>query len=146
TTRVEERKVLARYTNGAVALVEGRLGGGRVLLYTSTIDRDWNDLVIYPGFLPLMQQAMRYLARKQDSGARAGVIVGRSAVVPIQAGDTRLEIRGPEGARTVFEGERLVERVAVRYSGTDRPGLYRVWATDEGGTSQRRPESDFAVN
>jgi hypothetical protein len=146
TTRVEERKVLARYTNGAVAMVEGRIGSGRVLLYTSTIDRDWNDLVIYPGFLPLMQQAMRYLARKQDSGARTGVVVGRSAVVPIQAGDTRLEIRGPDGARTVFERERLAERVAVRFNGADRPGLYRVWTTDQQGESQRRPESEFAVN
>lgn len=146
TTRVEERKVLARYTNGAVALVEGRVGAGRVLLYTSTIDRDWNDLVIYPGFLPLMQQAMRYLARKQDGGARAGVIVGRSAVVPIQAGDTRLEVRGPDGERTVFEGERLAERVAVRFNDADRPGFYRVWATDRQGESQRRPESEFAVN
>jgi hypothetical protein len=146
TTRVEERKVLARYTNGGVALVEGRIGSGRVLLYTSTIDRDWNDLVIYPGFLPLMQQAMRYLARKQDSGARTGVVVGRSAVVPIQSGDTRLEIRGPEGSRTVFERERLAERVAVRFNDADRPGFYRVWVTDQRGESQRRPESEFAVN
>jgi hypothetical protein len=146
TTRVEERKVLARYTNGAVALVEGRIGSGRVLLYTSTIDRDWNDLVIYPGFLPLMQQTMRYLARKQDSGARTGVVVGRSAVVPIQPGDTRLEIRGPEGGRTVFERERLAERVAVRFNDADRPGFYRVWVTDQRGESQRRPESEFAVN
>ncbi|HWN67098.1 MAG TPA: hypothetical protein VNM90_05630, partial [Haliangium sp.] len=146
TTRVEERKVLARYTNGAVAMVEGRVGSGRVLLYTSTIDRDWNDLVIYPGFLPLMQQAMRYLARKQDTGARTGVVVGRSAVVPIQAGDTRLEIRGPEGARTVFERERLAERVAVRFNDADRPGFYRVWVTDQRGEPQRRPESEFAVN
>jgi hypothetical protein len=146
TTRVEERKVLARYTNGAVAMVEGRIGAGRVLLYTSTIDRDWNDFVIYPGFLPLMQQAMRYLARKQDSGTRTGVIVGRSAVVPIQAGDTRLEIRGPEGARTILERERLAERVAVRFNETDRPGFYRVWVTDQGGEPQRRAESEFAVN
>jgi hypothetical protein len=146
TTRVEERKVLARYTNGAVAMVEGRVGDGRVLLYTSTIDRDWNDLVIHPGFLPLMQQAMRYLARKQDSGSRAGVVVGRSAVLPIQPGDTRVEVRGPEGVRTIFEGERLAERVAVRFNDTDRPGFYRVWVTDESGESRRRPESEFAVN
>jgi hypothetical protein len=146
TTRVEERKVLARYTNGAVALVEGRVGDGRVLLYTSTIDRDWNDLVIHPGFLPLMQQAMRYLARKQDSGTRAGVVVGRSAVLPILSGDTRLEVRGPEGARTIFEGDRLAERVAVRFNDTQRPGFYRVWATDQSGESRRRPESEFAVN
>lgn len=146
TTRVEERKVLARYTNDAVALVEGRVGDGRVLLYTSTIDRDWNDLVIHPGFLPLMQQAMRYLARKQDSGSRAGVVVGRSAVLPIQPGDTRVEVRGPEGARTIFEGERLAERVAVRFNDTDRPGFYRVWVMDASGESRRRPESEFAVN
>lgn len=146
TTRVEERKVLARYTNGAVALVEGRVGDGRVLLYTSTIDRDWNDLAIHPGFLPLMQRAARYLARKHDRGRRADALVGRSAALPVTAGVTRIEVRGPEGARTILEGERLAERSSVRFTGTERPGFYRVWATDESGEARRRVESEFAVN
>src|SRR5690606_23709482 len=74
TTRMDDRRVLARYTNDAAALVEARSGQGRLLLATFTIDRDWNDLPIHPGYLPLMQQAMRYLARKQDQRARESLL------------------------------------------------------------------------
>ena len=43
---------------------QASIGAGRTLLFTSTLDRDWNDLPIHPGFLPLMQQTVRHLARK----------------------------------------------------------------------------------
>ncbi|WP_428263725.1 hypothetical protein, partial [Haliangium sp.] len=146
TTRVRDRKVLARYTNGAVALVEGRIGDGRVLLFTSTVDRDWADLSIQPGYLPLMQQAIRYLARKQDRRRRDEVLVGRTAVVPVKSDDRRVEVRGPGGSVAVFEGEALSGRRQLRFDQTDRPGLYRVWATDAGGRLSQRHELDFAVN
>ena len=56
------RDVLARFSNGAPALLERRVGPGRVLLWATTVDRDWSDLAIRPGFLPLLQQAVLYLA------------------------------------------------------------------------------------
>ena len=59
-----QRRVLARFTNDAPALLEravGAEGQGRVLLLATTIDRDWSDLAIRPGFLPLMQQIVLYL-------------------------------------------------------------------------------------
>ncbi|ACY15679.1 vWA domain-containing protein [Haliangium ochraceum] len=146
TTQVEERRVLARYTNGAAALVEGRIGDGRVILFTSSLDRDWNDLVIHPGFLPLMQRSVRYLARKQDANRHAGVLVGRTAVVPITAADTRVEIRGPAATRVILEGERLADRTAVRVNETGYAGFYEVWARDASDGIRHRPESDFAVN
>ena len=146
TTRVDQRKVLARYTNGAAALVEARSGAGRLMLFTSSLDRDWNDLSIHPGYLPLMQRTVRYLARKQDQRSRTTVLVGHDVLVPVNAEDTRIEIHTPNGTRTVLEGERIQERKYVRFSGTGVPGFYRVLATGERGEPRRRPESDFAVN
>jgi hypothetical protein len=64
-----ERTTLARFGSGAPALVEARRGEGRLLLFASTIDRDWNDLPIHPGFLPLVQQSARYLARAPSRSA-----------------------------------------------------------------------------
>ncbi len=146
TTRVTERRVLARYTNGAAAMVEARSGAGRLMLFTSTLDRDWNDLVIHPGFLPLVQQSGRYLARKQDQRSRNELLVGRSARVSVNPDDQRLEVRGPGGAGDIIDADRLQGRAAVRVTDTPAPGLYRVWATDESGQVRRRAESDFAVN
>ncbi|MEM9488793.1 MAG: BatA domain-containing protein, partial [Myxococcota bacterium] len=138
TTRVDDRRVLARYTNAAAALVEARSGRGRMILYTSTVDRDWNDLVIHPGYLPLMQQLVRYLARKQDQRARELVLVGRSALLGVSGDDARVEIRAPGGTRTVIEGERLTGRKYARFAQTAEPGFYRVWAAEDGGDLQPR--------
>lgn len=146
TAKVDDRAVLARYENGAAAVVTARKRKGRLLLFTSSIDRDWNDLPIYPGYLPLVQQSVRYLARKQTRLARASVVVGRSALLPVAGDDARLEVRGPSGDRTVFEGEGLDGRKRVRFSDTDEPGIYRVLATDDNGRLLPREEAHFAVN
>ena len=48
-----------------------RLGRGRVLLLTTTVDREWTDLPIRPGFLPLVQEAARFLAGAPSGEAAA---------------------------------------------------------------------------
>jgi hypothetical protein len=144
-TTSADRKVLARFTNGAAALVEASIGAGRTLLYTSTLDRDWNDLPIHPGFLPLMQQAVRHLARKHAAFGDTDHAVGSSIVLP--TGDLKkLEIRDPDGIGTVFEGDRLARRSSIRFGRTDRPGVYRVIGTDQTGSTHERDELAFVVN
>jgi hypothetical protein len=145
TTATADRKVLARFTNGAAALVEASIGAGRTLLFTSTLDRDWNDLPIHPGFLPLMQQAVRHLARKHASFGDTDHAVGSSVVLP--TGDLKkLEVRGPDGLGAMFEGDRIASRSSVRFGKTDRPGVYRVAGTDQTGGTHDRDELAFAVN
>jgi hypothetical protein len=145
TTRTTDRKVLARFTNGAAALVEASLGAGRLLLFASTLDRDWNDLAIHPGYLPLVQQAARHLARKQAVGDAGDHLVGSSVVLP--TGDLKkLEVRGPDGIGAVFEGDRITGRSSVRFARTERPGAYRVIGTDQTGTTRDRDELAFVVN
>jgi hypothetical protein len=145
TTATADRKVLARFTNGAAALVEASIGAGRTLLFTSTLDRDWNDLAIHRGFLPLIQQAVRHLARKHALGLESDHLVGASVALP--TGDLKkLEIRGPDGAGAVFEGDRLAGRSSVRFGKTDHPGIYRVIGTDQTGATHDRDELAFAIN
>ncbi len=145
TTDTDDRKVLARFTNGAAALVEARKGDGRLLLFASTLDRDWNDLPIHPGYLPLVQESIRHLARRRVEGATAAIIVGQSASLPTL--DLRkLEVRGPERKGAVFEGGRIEGRRSVRFTGADAPGVYRVIGTDRTGATRDRDELAFAVN
>ena len=54
--------VLAQYDDGAPALVEHRVGSGKVLVWTSPFDNVWSDLPVQPVFLPLVHQMVRYLA------------------------------------------------------------------------------------
>lgn len=146
TTRVDDRRVLARYTNGAAALVEARSGRGWLMMFTSTLDRDWNDLAIHPGYLPLWQQVVRYLARKQERQSRGVILVGKSTVLSVTGEDARLQIVGPSEKRSVIEGEELEGRKYVRFGETRQPGFYRVTAVDPQGALHRRQEADFAVN
>ena len=57
-----EATVLARFDNGAAALVEAMVGEGRVLLWTSTLDSFWNDFALKPIYLPFAHKVVEYLA------------------------------------------------------------------------------------
>ena len=146
TTGVKDRKVLARYDNGAAALVEARKGAGLLLLFTSTLDRDWNNLAIHPGYLPLMQQLTRYLASKPFEGHEQENLVGDSVSIQVAPDDARIEVSGPGGSRTVLEGDKLAGRKSARLDHIDTPGIYRIQIVDTEGQVQQRPESTFAAN
>jgi hypothetical protein len=139
------RTVLARFSNGAVAMVEAAHGKGRLLLYCSTLDRDWNDLPIHPGFLPLVEESVRHLARKHERMDQGEILVGRGVALPTLDLE-KLEVRAPDGKSAVFEGERLEGRASVRFTGTDTPGIYRVIGTDKTGATRDRDELAFAVD
>lgn len=63
------KTILASFSDQAPAIVEVPYGKGRVLLFTSTISREWNDIPIQPGFLPLMQELSRStVGGREDSG------------------------------------------------------------------------------
>jgi Aerotolerance regulator N-terminal/von Willebrand factor type A domain len=140
-----ERKVLARFSNGAVALVEAGHGKGRLLLYGSTLDRDWNDLPIHPGFLPLIEEAVKHLARKHERTDSGEILVGRSLALPT-LDLQKLEVRAPDGRTAVYGSERLEGRPSVRFGDTDAAGIYRVIGTDKTGATHDRDELAFAVD
>ncbi|HWF86078.1 MAG TPA: BatA domain-containing protein [Vicinamibacterales bacterium] len=59
-------RILARFDNGAVAAAERRVGAGRVIAWTSTLDDSWSDLAVKPVYLPLVHQLMRYLGHYEQ--------------------------------------------------------------------------------
>ncbi|MBL0213439.1 MAG: hypothetical protein IPQ07_06130 [Myxococcales bacterium] len=88
---------------------------------------------------------MRHLARKHAAFGDTTHTVGSSVALP--SGDLKkLEVRGPDGLGAVFEGDRLVGRSTVRFSRTERPGIYRVIGTDQTGATHERDELGFVVN
>ena len=98
--------VLARFDDGAPALVEQRIGRGKLLVWTSTVDSYWNDLPLQPVFLPFVHQVAKYAGRY--SGARGAFVAGevldlsRHAELAGGAGRTAVPavVESPSGAKT----------------------------------------------
>jgi hypothetical protein len=147
------RSVVLRYENGAPALVEAEIGRGRVLLLTTTVDREWTDLPIRPGFLPLMQEAARRLAGAPSGEASTGLIVGQRREIAMAADDRRIDVIKPNGELRSLSPDPSTRpregKPAARplvFADTDEPGAYRVRATRADGTSVDRPDESFVVN
>lgn len=56
-----EDRVLMRLADGTPLLIERSMGDGRVLVFTSSLDREWNDLPVQPAFVPLMAGIANHL-------------------------------------------------------------------------------------
>ena len=133
-----EDRVLARFDDGSVALVERRIGKGRVLLWASTLDAFWNDLSVQPVFLPFMHQLVRYLGghRERVPWYSAGQVLnladpeGAAFAIGLEEelslGDEQIALTPKGGSVSLPPGE------ATRFLTLDEQGFYQV----------RRPGSD----
>jgi hypothetical protein len=54
-------RVLIRLDDGTPLLLEATVGSGRVLLFTSSLEREWNDLAVQPVFVPFMAGIANHL-------------------------------------------------------------------------------------
>ncbi len=140
------REVLLRFTNDAPALLErsvGPEGKGRSILFATSVDREWTDLPIRPGFLPLVEQLVLYLGRALDDGRPRIVRVGESRAVRVPAATRAVVIVPPSGTERrvdVENGEREVVVTAL-----ETPGLHRVSAVDADGQRTPLPTERFSV-
>jgi hypothetical protein len=58
-------RVLARFSDGRPALVEYRVGLGRVLAFASDANNRWNDLPLQPVFVPFVHEVLQYLVNQR---------------------------------------------------------------------------------
>ena len=117
-------QVLARFDDGAPALIERRVGAGRVIAWTSTLDVTWNDLALKPVFLPFMHRVSATLASftQRPASMKVGEVVsaGKASLVltpsgaRVAAGDkaTAVQLR-EQGFYEVRDGERDAEPLVL---------------------------------
>jgi len=55
---------VARFTDGAPALVERTAGRGKILLFASDMGHRWNDFPLHAVFVPFVQESVRYLGAR----------------------------------------------------------------------------------
>jgi hypothetical protein len=118
----DEVATLLRYEGGMPALVEHKVGNGRVLVWTSTFDLGWCNLALQAVYMPLVQRMVSYLGGESGgSVARFNAVVGDQVAVPLP--DLVLEPRvlGTNGdeVHSRIEGSHLL-------FSPDEPGAYEL--------------------
>jgi len=135
-------RVIARYDDGAPALVEARRGRGRVVLYASTLDPEWSDWTIRTSFLPTMQRIAAWLAGALDGRRDAPGVVGAPRTLSAPEGIRIVALLGPDGR----ERRDLPTKEGVAVATPDRPGLWQVRVRDLATGGERiDPALTFAV-
>jgi hypothetical protein len=134
-TLQDSADVLARFDDGSPALVERRIGEGRVLLWASTLDSFWNDLSVQPIFLPFVHQLVRYTSGRGETlpWFTAGQVLDVSdARAMATAGllEVTEQARGLEGERVVTDPSgtpvRLPGGVGPHYLNLKDAGFYTM--------------------
>jgi len=140
-------RVLLEYENGTPALVEGRYRRGRVVLLTSTLDRDWNNWPTRGSYLPFFQRLLAYLSGRLERRPPPEVAVGEPVELPRDGEATRLELRAPDGSsRSVDLGAgTTADFPAVRFGGTLLPGWWSIRARSGSGAEVTYPFPGFFV-
>jgi len=138
--------VMASLKDGGVLMAEKRVGKGRVIVWTSSLDDAWNDLptIQHLMYVPLMNQTVSYLA----AGPAEPLVVGQPIIKKLSFREYPFQGQLPviilpndehkTAAMTSEEGGYL-----VRYDKTDLPGSYVL--TRQGGDAAGALER-FSVN
>ncbi len=119
-------RLMARFDDGASALVEAKRGEGTVVAWASGFENFWNDLTLQPIFLPFAHQLVQYLARYEEPEFwyRVGDVIDLTQVA-LASGENL------DGSEVIVEspagGSRLL-RVSneSRYFALSEAGFYRI--------------------
>lgn len=133
-------RVDARLSDGHPALVERRIGSGRVMVTAFSAGTYQSDLPYKPAYVPLVHQVTSYLAAGRSEPRLLQVddpIVAHFGVAEAGAG---FVVTKPNGSLLHVRGELGVQGVTVPFPGTRSAGIYWV------GTTAHPHSQAFAVN
>ena len=119
--------VLAKYDDLMPAIVEGKIGEGRIVVWAGGMGFDRSNLARTPRFVPLLHETLRYLSG--DREIETDYLVGDA----ISAPDEMKRVMGPEGSDFVVGDARIF------YA----PGVYQ-WETQIAAVNVADRESDLA--
>ncbi len=108
-------------------LVEKSFGKGRVMVFASTVDRDWNDLCIYPVYLPLFHQIVLYLAGALLKASSTQTLVGEQIELALPSEKTSALVRTSTGKEFHLRPEKTGEKNLIRIPSLPVPGVYYFW-------------------
>lgn len=141
-------RVLATFSDAdeSPAVVETRLGRGRVLAVATTADAEWTNWCADPSYLVTVLEMTRHVAR--PGGQTASVAVGSPIRTDLDPSRYAIEARvqGPDGADAVAVQAVATDepaRMRLTYTDTARRGFYRMRLATHDGAEETRL---FAAN
>jgi hypothetical protein len=140
-------KPLIALANGEALLLEQKIGNGKVMLMTTSADRDWSDLPVKTVFLPLVQSVTQYLAGGKRGNLDAGIAVGavKELSFPATFVGRNLRVTKPDkqNAEVTITGEK--DRATAAVEDNDKVGIYRLSLVAGGDKDSGAPQI-YAVN
>lgn len=79
-----------RYTDGSPAVFFSKLGEGRVALWTTTVNMEWNNLAGRGDFIPVMAKVFGALTPSR--GAHRNLIVGDTLIEPLSPAESSMPL------------------------------------------------------
>ncbi len=139
----DDAAVLMRFDNGAPALVERELDAGRLLLFASALDLEWNNLPLKGMYLPFVHEMLKHLAQTVEK--KPAYQVGDAVAWP---NPNQVTILDPDGNNvTVGEGGYLRLNDVGIYQATttadNQPQFYAVNTQIEESDFARTPASSL---
>jgi Aerotolerance regulator N-terminal/von Willebrand factor type A domain len=125
-----QTQIVAKFDNGEPAILERRLGKGRVVVFASGWHPEESQLALSTKFVPLVGAILDQACGPTE--ALAGVSVGEPVELRAAGSGSSIVIHKPDGAESRPAPD------AKAFAQTDQPGIY----TMAGGTEEQR----FAVN
>jgi hypothetical protein len=116
------------------------------MLLATTIDREWTDLPIHPGFLPLIQESARRLTGASEDRGHLSLVVGQPRELTLARDERRIEVIKPDGSLWIARQDRGEQHKTVLFTETDQPGAYRVRSAGGDGALSPRAADSFVVN
>ncbi len=112
------------------AVVEMPRHRGRVVVFTSTFNRDWTEWPLLPSYLPMANELLKFAATNPDRHtARAGEPL--EEFFPVTAVGLKATVYAPDGGTSdagILAGD---ESGVARFPDTHLSGLYRVVGPDK---------------
>jgi len=127
-TPSDDANVLMRFDNAEAALVERDVGEGKVLLFASSLDLEWNNLALQGLFLPFVHETLRHLVRPEVG--QTAYEIGDSISLEQFVLDTEVSVMDADGRSVSLESSNLQRATS--------PGLFT--ATSGAGSTR------YAVN
>lgn len=121
----KDSKVIAKFSDGNPAVIERRIGDGKVILFAFPADVSWGDFPLNILYLPFMRETAGYVLEKGNRESKVFEDVRQKLKKP---GDARVTVTTPDGKKeTLFKDSfgRII------YTRAEKPGVYSVQNGDD---------------
>ncbi len=121
-------EVMLRFADGVPAVVEGGIGRGRVVLFSSTAGTAWNDFPVRPAFVPLLHRVVASIADVQGGrfNVRAGGRVSLREPADLAGRDVTISPPGVRDRRWVRTLRAVPGASLLEWDETALAGVYRA--------------------